>query len=426
MNLFTMSELSFKGAVVVFLAATGLYLAYLALRKETVGRAATGAAMVGAILLTSGLALRWIEAGIDHPPFTNLYESLLFFAWGIVVFYLVIERRYKFRSGGAFILPVALGAMGAAVLNPASSKDIQTLMPALQSHWLHAHVAIASIAYAAFVAACGTSLMFLIKDNVSRRWMGIAANLFLAFMVLISDRFNVLTHRVFTLNRVVEGQVAEDFVTLHRPGVLLLIAALYFLIAAALYYFRLDPGEEGEKDAGTILGIPFAPFVTLMATLFNLAGLGYLAYIAATDPGVALFGNPFKIIILCLVAFVGLAAFATDMALGRFREFLPPAEKLDNLSYVITTVAFPLMTMVIVTGMVWAKKAFGQYWQWDPKETASLITWIIYTLYLHARVVRDWPPRWTAAISILGFVSVVFTYLGVNAIGTGYHAYAGF
>jgi ABC-type transport system involved in cytochrome c biogenesis permease subunit len=84
------------------------------------------------------------------------------------------------------------------------------------------------------------------------------------------------------------------------------------------------------------------------------------------------------------------------------------------------------MTMVILTGAVWAKKAFGDYWQWDPKETASLITWLIYTAYLHARVVRNWPPRYVAAVSILGFASVVFTYLGVNVIGPGYHAYASF
>jgi cytochrome c-type biogenesis protein CcsB len=110
----------------------------------------------------------------------------------------------------------------------------------------------------------------------------------------------------------------------------------------------------------------------------------------------------------------------------RVRERLPPAALLDAVSYTIITIGFPLMTMVIITGAVWAKKSFGHYWQWDPKETASLICWLIYTLYLHARVSLNWSERSLAVIAIIGFASVVFTYLGVNVIGPGYHAYASF
>jgi len=423
MDLFYASELCFKIAVVVYLVGTLLYLLYLAFRRVPLGAFATRTTLVAVSLHTGGLVFRWIEAGIGHPPFTNLYESLLFFAWGIVVFYLVVEWRYKFKAGGAFIIPVALGAMGAAVLNPESGKDIHSLMPALQSHWLHAHVAVAALAYAGFVAAFGTSLMFIIKDGTPKRWLGFSSNLFMAFMLLISDRFNILTHRVFTLNRIVEGQVTNKLITFSIPGIILLIAAIYFIIAAVLYLYRVE-GDPEKK--GSILGIPFGPFVTLLGTVFTAGALGYLVFTAFNHENVALFGNPFKIIILALVFFVGTASFIFDLLLPKIKELLPRAEILDSLTYQIITVAFPLMTMVIVTGMVWAKVAFGQYWQWDPKETASLITWIIYTVYLHAKVSLDWPPRRTAAIAILGFASVVFTYLGVNAIGTGYHSYAGF
>ncbi|MFO8058770.1 MAG: cytochrome c biogenesis protein CcsA [bacterium] len=423
MDLFYISETCFKVAAAFYLVGTVLYLLYLALRRDLAGRVATYISVTALLFHTGGLAARWMEAGINHPPFTNLYESLLFFAWGIVLFYLVLEWRYKFKAGGAFIIPVAVGAMAAAVLNPESGKDIHALMPALQSYWLHAHVAVAALAYAGFVAAFGTSLMFIIKDGTPVRWLGFSSNLFMAFMLLISDRFNILIHRVFTLNQVRDGQVTDKLAGFPIPGIILLIAAVYFIIAAVLYLYRT---EERPAKARTILGIPFGPFVTMLGTVFTLAALLLLVRAALTSDTVALFGNPFKIIILALVVFVGTASFIFDLKLSALREILPRPELLDSITYQTITVAFPLMTMVIITGMVWAKVAFGQYWQWDPKETASLITWIIYTGYLHAKVSLDWPPRRVAAIAILGFASVVFTYLGVNAIGTGYHSYAGF
>jgi ABC-type transport system involved in cytochrome c biogenesis permease subunit len=462
MNWFSASESAFKAAVGLYLAGTALYLVYLARRQGGVGLAATGVTAAAVALHTAGLAFRWIQGGIDHPPFTNLYESLLFFSWGIAAFYLVMEWRYKFRAGGAFILPVALGAMGAAVLNPDSSKEIQNLMPALQSHWLHAHVAIAATAYAAFVGAFGAALMFLIKDGVGKNQLGLWANAFMAFMLLISDRLHILTHRVFVMKLAGEKLASEYMMPVSSAGKLLLLAIIYFVIAGALYYLSGPPDESapektgGRRRDGATGGwvrsmTSLAPAVTALGVAFT--GLGFLALVhasrlapaqlaaAAAGMGlppdlaaaivadrlhVALFGYPFKIIILGLVAFVGAATVLIDLRLERIREFLPDAPMLDSISYTIITIAFPLMTMVIVTGAVWAKHAFGHYWQWDPKETASLICWLIYTAYLHTRISLNWSPRRVAVISIIGFASVVFTYLGVNVIGPGYHAYASF
>ncbi len=426
MDWFILSETAFKAAVIFYLIAAGLYLLFLARRNEKVGGTATLVAMAAVIFHTLGLAFRWIQGGIAHPPFTNLYESLLFFSWGIAVFYLAIERKYKFKAGGAFIIPVSLGAIGAAVLNPAGSKEIQNLLPALQSYWLHAHVAVAAMAYAAFVASFGASLMFLIKDGVDRKWLGHYSNLFMAFMLLICDRLNIIRHGVFTLNQVSpDGSVTGQLVGLAVPGKLLAMAVVYFIIAAVLYvWLAKKDAESGNRLS--ILGVPFAPMVTLIGSASTALALLFLVKQAHARPDLALFGNPFKIIILCLVIFMGVATSVIDLALERIQEILPPAETLDSMCYSIITIGFPLMTAVIVTGMVWAKYAFGEYWQWDPKETASLITWIIYTGYLHAKVSLNWTPRRTAVISIIGFASVVFTYLGVNVIGPGYHAYASF
>lgn len=85
---------------------------------------------------------------------------------------------------------------------------------------------------------------------------------------------------------------------------------------------------------------------------------------------------------------------------------------------------FIFLTIGIITGAVWANSAWGTYWSWDPKETWSLITWFIYAAFLHCRYIRGWTGRRAAWISIIGFLSVLFTYVGVNLLLSGLHSYA--
>ena len=85
---------------------------------------------------------------------------------------------------------------------------------------------------------------------------------------------------------------------------------------------------------------------------------------------------------------------------------------------------FLFITVGIVSGAVWANSAWGTYWSWDPKETWSLITWFIYAVYLHCRFMRGWRGKRAAWISVIGFASVVFTYVGVNFLLSGLHSYA--
>lgn len=89
--------------------------------------------------------------------------------------------------------------------------------------------------------------------------------------------------------------------------------------------------------------------------------------------------------------------------------------QLDDLSYKGIALAFPLLTIGIITGAIWADRAWGSYWSWDPKETWSLITWLIFLIYLHART-SDWSARISAYISVFGFLSVIFTFLGVGYV----------
>lgn len=102
------------------------------------------------------------------------------------------------------------------------------------------------------------------------------------------------------------------------------------------------------------------------------------------------------------------------------------AETLDNISYRIIGLGFPLLTIGIIAGGVWANEAWGSYWSWDPKETWALITWLVFAAYLHSRITRGWQGRNPAILASAGFVVVWVCYLGVNLLGKGLHSYGWF
>jgi cytochrome c-type biogenesis protein CcsB len=145
-----------------------LYLVGFVFRRQTPGVLATWVALLGLIGNTAGIVMRWVESyrmGIGHAPLSNLYESLVFFAWTITLLYLFIERRYGNRVIGAFTMPLAFLAMAYASLSPNISDRIQPLLPALKSNWLIAHVITCFIGYAAFAVAFGLSIMYLIRQR---------------------------------------------------------------------------------------------------------------------------------------------------------------------------------------------------------------------------------------------------------------------
>lgn len=102
---------------------------------------------------------------------------------------------------------------------------------------------------------------------------------------------------------------------------------------------------------------------------------------------------------------------------------LPPLETLDLINYKCMSFGFPLLTVGIISGSIWAEYAWGSYWSWDPKETWSLITWIVYAIMIHNRLAIGWRGRKTAYMMILGFLSVLVTFLGVNFFIGGLHSY---
>ncbi len=410
------SSMLFNVATVAYLAAMVLYIGYLAFRKSGIGIAASVVTHAGLVVQTVALAMRWIESyqmGIGRAPLSNLYESLVFFTWSTVLIYVVVEWRYRTRAFGAFVMPVAFLAL--AFINFAGiSTDISPLVPALKSNWLFYHVLISFLGYAAFGVAFGISMVFLLIDMEDRGPVrdlgyGLAAIAVLApigyAMAAAGDRMKT----VFWMGL----------------GVLILAWFLYLV-------------TRGAKNKPQVY-IFWSFCVTLAIGILTAMGFDivYLNLTHSLAPGESLKQHLFEASFLSKSVPVMLAAWvlvgglfwlvwSKGMSLKRLLvQYVPKQDVLDDVTYRMIAVGWPLLTGGIITGAVWANSAWGTYWSWDPKETWSLITWFVYAVYLHARYVRGWKGTQMAVISAVGFLAVIFTYLGVNLVLSGLHSYGG-
>lgn len=150
----------------IYFAAFVFYLFRMILGREFWGKLATWTALAGLVAQSVALIIRWktsYDLGMGHAPLSNFYESLIFFAWTIVLLYLLMEWRLKNRSIGVFVLPVAFLIMAYASIAPGISNRIEPLIPALQSNWLTSHVLTCFMGYAAFTVAFGLGIMFFVK-----------------------------------------------------------------------------------------------------------------------------------------------------------------------------------------------------------------------------------------------------------------------
>ena len=177
-------------------------------------------------------------------------------------------------------------------------------------------------------------------------------------------------------------------------------------------------------------------FLTPIALILMLFGLALPKEIVPLAPVLQSFWLPFHVIF----AFLGNAIFTLAFCcgvmyliqehqlkskrLGAIAQRLPSLKVLDDMNYQTLTYGFPLLTLGIITGAIWAEYAWGRYWNWDPKETWSLITWFLYAALLHQRLTVGWRGRKAAIMAILGFLAAIFTFLGVNFLLPGLHSYA--
>lgn len=171
-----------------------------------------------------------------------------------------------------------------------------------------------------------------------------------------------------------------------------------------------------------ILVLPFAAAMLLYAVTVD-AKPGPL--VPALQNSLLLTAHVFTAVLAYGAAAVACAAGIAYLAAPHIHlKAMPTRAFIDEMGYRAVMVAFPLMTVMIVLGAIWADIAWGKYWSWDPKETAALVTWLIYGAYLHARVAAGWRGERAAYLLILGFVAVLFTFFGNYFFG-GLHSYGG-
>jgi cytochrome c-type biogenesis protein CcsB len=160
------SSLFFNITTIAYMASMVIFFAFLATRIKSLGVAGSLIAYAGLAVQTIAIGLRWKESydlGVGHAPLSNLYESVVFFTWTIILIYMFIDLKYRYKIVGAFVVPFAMLGMAWAQLGMHSG--IEPLVPALQSNWLLYHVITCFLGYAAFAVACGISIMYLIKSK---------------------------------------------------------------------------------------------------------------------------------------------------------------------------------------------------------------------------------------------------------------------
>ncbi len=422
----TASELLFTTACALYAGSLVAYLATLASDRRALAGLAVALAGAGLVGHTGWIALRWYQAAaaevaagqavgrapgwaaalLAHPPLTNLYESLVVTAWCVVAIFLALERRWRLRPVGVMVLGVGLAAMAEAWL--VTEKGLRPLAPALQSWWLAAHVVVLFVAYALFLVAAALAFLSLLKAGTPMPAMGVGVAGSVALVLLAMGLAHGLARMTFELDG---GGGAVTPVA--AVGPLLAGTIACFLLAAVLWAIELKTSRWRGRGL-------LAMKIGLAALLLALS----VPLVVARPVVPSLKGN--YGLGLLLVSLVISAAF---VALATWREGvlarLPERSALDDLTHRAILVAFPLLGLGIVMGAFWAYDAWGTYWSWDPKETWSLVSFLVYALYLHGRRTLGWTGRRTAVIAIVGFALVVFTYLGVNLglTGDGLHTY---
>jgi len=174
------SQTSFNISMAIYLISFLGYLIFTASRNRTLGTLSTSLLIVGLVIHSGGLVARWLEThqtGYGYVPLSNMYESLIFFSWTIVLIYLILEFKYQQKIIGVFITPFAFLAIALTSIVPGIDAKITPLMPALQSNWLTIHVTTCFFGYAAFAVSFGVSILYLIRNRVgsakegSSKWL---------------------------------------------------------------------------------------------------------------------------------------------------------------------------------------------------------------------------------------------------------------
>lgn len=428
-----------------------------------------------AIMRESGnMATPWI---FRYVPFANLYDLSLAFAFGAGIATLLLARRKNFQVLGAFTLPLA-----AIILTLARfiGDEFIDLPPVLDSYWRPIHVGVASLSYGVALVCFAIAVIYLLKDGLRVEAMAIWTSIFAIGVIGSISKFSVFTELVYRAGLFVAnpagGKAFSAPFRLEIPyaGAALALCGLLLVGVVAAFLVYLYGKNESAKKLGhlflkaaliaqiltvgllvsqirTTADVPSRlnaqvadepnqlvtagraiaerqqlsarEFAAITPNQFEQMGRQYLQ--GSGDKMFLSVGtNPVEIagLITALAGtfFVVLFSFNTE----KLRERLPNLESLDSLMYRTACFAFAGLAMLLITGAIWANESWGRPWGFDSKETGALIAWLTYAAFLHTRVARGWKGRSSAYFAVVGFLLVIFTYLGVSYLLPGLHSYA--
>ena len=426
-NLLNESNLLYA-ALIFYAGAGALYLGFGVTGTDSYVRFASLATWAGLAANTGAVAHRWYEAG--HPPFASIYEMLLSFVWTLAVLTLIAEKKFGVKVIGTVTMPVAIVGV---VLMQLLRTDVHPLVPALQSTWLHVHVTLAMLAYAACALSFALALMFLIQDKMQNETFLATTSLFgIGVYLGILTRFenwgglSVVGWNAQEKSEMFLQRGVRLFVVIPDLGWLMLLVLLVVAAPFALYIV----GRVRKNDAlftlanRAVFVSILLQIVALLVFLLRARAGQYPSLDAEGLYATSLAASPFILSGLVSGIFSSLLYLLLLWRRPDLERLLPTAEALDRITYKTICIAFPLLTLMIAAGAYWANRTWGSYWSWDPKETWAAITWLVYAGYLHMRITRGWRGRRAAYFAILGFVVVMFTFFGVTYLLPGLHAYA--
>lgn len=454
-------------ALIAYLIASIIGLVEMYADQSLLGRWGLVVASSGLMFNIAAWGTRWVAAGdregwvrwvFRYVPFANLYDLSIAFAMGAGLATVIIGRKKDQRMiMGVSMLMAALIILLAIFLG----REFINLPPVLDSYWRPIHVGIASLSYGVVLVCFSIAVLYLIKDGFKVEAMGVFVALVGLGIYITINRFGLFTTGTYGLNLLVaEGNETPSLpIRTEMPmvGPLMILAALSF--AAAVACFARDLYKEESKlrrygfAAMTVSAIAqLLSLITLKtqmgATGADLAAhtnvqaqMGYpkvaewlggagagqaQAWLSQNAGGlsVATKSNPVELgalyTLIALTLLVLIFGFRTERVIER----LPSLDRLDDLMYKTGAVAFTGLAMLLITGAVWANESWGRYWGWDSKETGALVAWLAYAGFLHTRIAHGWSGRRSAYFAIVGFLLVIFTYLGVSYLLPGLHSYA--
>jgi cytochrome c-type biogenesis protein CcsB len=270
--------------------------------------------------------------------------------------------------------------------------------------------------------------MHIILLKVTALFYLVGALLYLHFIITLREKGAKLGRMLLLIGVILHavGFAARYAVAGYTP-ITNLFESLSFFALAIVAVFLVTELRYGLRTLGA--------FIAPLGFGFSILAAFQPGEVARLAPALNSYWLPIHVMLLFLGDAVFAVAFGAGIMyllqekevkrkrLGAIFKRLPSLDVLDEINYRCLTVGFPLLTLGIITGSIWAEYAWGSYWSWDPKETWSLITWFLYAALLHGRLTVGWRGRKAAILAIVGFCAVLFTFLGVNLLLPGLHSY---